>query len=61
MFVDDFNEFILRQCEPYDFLLAIEVKEMRNEGYDDEEIILSIDKLVVALEDLRKKMELKKI
>lgn len=61
MFVDDFNEFILRQCEPYDFLLAIEVKEMRNEGYDDEEIILSIDELVVALEDLRKKMELKKI
>ena len=52
MFVDDFNEFILRQCEPYDFLLAIEVKEMRNEGYDDEEIILSIDELVVALEVL---------
>ena len=61
MFVDDFNEFILRQCEPYDFLLAIEVDAMRNEGYDDEEIILSIDELVVALEDLRKKMELEKI
>lgn len=61
MFVDDFNEHILRQCEPYDFLLDIEVKEMRNDGYDDEDIILSIDELVVALEDLRKKMELKKI
>lgn len=61
MFVDDFNEFILRQCEPYDFLLAIEVDAMRNEGYEDCDILSSIDDLVVALEDLRKKMELEKI
>lgn len=49
MFVDDFNEFILRQCEPYDFLLAIEVDAMRNDGYDDCDILSSIDDLVVAL------------
>ena len=48
---------IIRQCEPYGFVLEREIMEMKEEGYDNYIIVDSIYELVEELNILAERVE----